>query len=102
MPNLTKNEFGQTLRANLGEDISNATSYKMILQPQLGETLEKTATLGTVNIVVDDETYLADQYVEYTTIVDDLDYTGTWRLKGIAVYSTSETIGDYRKFTVLE
>ena len=102
MPNLNKNEFGQTLRANLGEDISNATSYKMILQPQLGETLEKTATLGTVNIVVDDKTYLANEYVEYTTIDGDLDYAGTWRLKGIAKSTGSDIIGDYRKFTVLE
>ena len=102
MPNLNKGEFGQVLRADLGEDISTAISYEMILQPQLGETLEKVSTLGTVNIVVDDQTFLANQYIEYTTIEDDLTYAGTWRLKGKAKFANSEVIGDYRKFTVLE
>lgn len=99
---LNKDEFGQTLRVNLGEDISSATSYKMFIEPQLGTLLEKTATLGTTNVDVDDETYLANQYVEYTTIDGDMDYAGTWRLKGIAVYASSEIHGDYKKFTVLE
>ena len=106
MANLNKGETGQTIFANLGEDVSTATAYKFILEPKLGTKLEKVdadgVTLGTANVDVGDETYLANQYVKYTTQDGDLSYSGQWRLKGEATMSaTNQVIGDYRSVTVL-
>ena len=99
---MNKGEYGQTIRANLGEDISSATEYKIILEPQSGDKLEKTATLGTSNVTEGDETYLANEYVEYVIESGVLDYSGLWRVKGEATISgTSKKIGNYKRFTVL-
>ena len=96
------NEFGQTLHANLGEDVSAATSYAMILQPELGVLVEKVATLGTVNLVVGDETFLANEYVSYVVEPNVLDKPGAWRIKGKAPFSsTVEKVGNFRRITVL-
>lgn len=106
MPNLNKAETGQVLRVNLNEDISTATAYKFNLEPRLGALKAKLdadgVVLGTVNITVDDESYLANQYLEYTTKTDDLDYAGQWRIKGEATMSATQTIiGDYKMITVM-
>ena len=106
MASLNKNEYGQVLYANLGEDISTATAYKFVLEPKLGTKLEKVdadgVTLGTANVDVGDETYLANQYVKYTTQDGDISYSGEWRSKGEATMSsTNQVIGDYTRFTVL-
>jgi len=95
------NEFGQTIRANIGEDVSSLTSYKMILEPELGVEVEKDATLGTVNIVVGDETFIANRYVEYVVEEKVLDRKGQWRKKGKATSATQEISGNYQRFTVL-
>lgn len=107
MPDLNKNETGQTVRANLAQDISTATAYKFILEPKVGVKLEKVdsdgVVLGTSNIVVDDETYLANQYIEYTIKEGDLNFSGLWRFKGEATLSnTSKVIGDYKRVRVLD
>jgi len=100
---LNKDEYGQTLRVNFGEDISAATAYSFILEPKYGEKLEKTGTLGTSNVVVDDETYQANQYIEYVTADGDIDKAGDWRMKGEATMSgTNKVIGDYKRFVVLD
>lgn len=104
MPNINVNETGQVIRANFGQDISAATSYNFIIEPQAGAKQEKTtATVGTINVTVGDETYLANQYIEYTTLTGDIDQAGQWRLKGEATLSaTQKVISDYQRFTVLE
>ena len=95
------NEFGQIIRANIGEDVSSLTSYKMILEPELGDSVEKPATLGTVNIVENDETFIANQYLEYVVESEVLDRKGQWRKKAKATSSTQEISGNYQRFTVL-
>ena len=100
-------EYGQTLYANLGEDVSTATEYTMIIEPQIGEKLERTTSdgvaLGTSNVTVNDQTYLANYYITYTIKQDDLDYAGLWRNKGKAQLSASaRVIGDFQRFTVNE
>jgi len=95
------NEFGQTIRANIGEDVSGLTTYTMILEPELGESVEKTATLGAVNIVEGDETFLANQYLNYVVESEVLDRAGQWRKKGKATSPTQEISGNYQRFTVL-
>ena len=103
MPNINKNEYGQTLRVNLGEDISTATDYILIIEPKYGEELEKTGVLGVVNVVEGDETYLANEYITYVTSDGDIDKAGQWRVKGQADLSaTNRVISDYKYFTVLE
>jgi hypothetical protein len=96
-------EYGSILRINFNEDISTGTSYTIYLERWRGD--EKTFTtniaLGTSNIEVDDETYLANQYLEYTLQADDLDKEGQWRAKGSTIVSGELIKPDYIRFTVL-
>ena len=102
MSNLNVNEYGQVLRVNFGLDVSSASSYNFIIEPKVGEKVEKsTATLGTANVTVGDETYTANQYIEYTTASGDLDQAGQWRIKGEATMSGSiKVISNYKSITV--
>ena len=107
MPSLNKSEYGQVVRVNLFEDVSTATDLTFVLQPKVGESLERTASngvaIGTSNVDVGDETYLANQYLEYTILDGDLTYAGQWRIKGKAKLSaTKEVISDYKRITVME
>lgn len=102
-----KDEYGDIIYANLGEDISTAIELTMVLEPQIGEKQEKSisdgVSVGTVNVNVNSETFLANQYIQYTIKVDDLDFAGLWRNKGKAKLSaTNLVVGDYSRFTVLE
>ena len=104
---LNEGETGQVLRVNLGEDISAATALGFTLQPKYGESIEKTqlsgVSVGTSNVDVGDNTYLANQYLEYTIATDDLDFSGQFRMKGSATLSSSnKIISDYEYVTVLE
>jgi len=95
------NEFGQTIRANIGQDVSSLTTYKMILEAETGKCIEKDATLGTVDVVEGDETFLANQYLEYVVESEVLDRVGQWRKKAKATSATQEISGNYQRFTVL-
>lgn len=107
MANLNKDEYGLTIYANLGVDISAFTALNFILEPKTGSKLEKSVgdgvSLGTSNITVDDESYLANQYISYTIQSSDISKSGQWRLKGEATLSSAnKVIGDYKLFTVLD
>ena len=103
MTNINKDEDGQTLRVNFSEDISAASDYLFIIEPKFGDKLEKTGVLGTANVDVGDETYLANEYIEYVTEDGDIDQSGQWRMKGEATMSSTEKlITDYVQFTVLD
>ncbi len=103
-----KDEYGQLIYANMREDVSEATELKMFLQPKTsvdGEKKEITTglTVGTTDITVDNNLYLANQYIIYTTIEGDLDKAGLWRVKGEATLSAlRKVINDYKIFTVLD
>lgn len=98
-----KKEYGSILRVNLGTDISTGTDLKVILEPWRGEKQEHTTNIaiGTSNVTVDDQTFLANQYLEYTIQEDDLKKEGQWRTRGSAIVGSELTKGDYVKFTVL-
>lgn len=98
-----KDEYGSVLRVDLGTDISAGTDLKVILEPWRGDKQEKTTNIvvGTSNTVVDDQTFLANQFLEYTIQEDDLDKEGQWRARGSAIVSSELVKGDYVKFTVL-
>lgn len=101
--NFNCGEYGSILRVNLGEDISTGTSLTVILEPRRGDEKEFTSNvaLGTSNTNVDDETYLANQFLEYTLQNGDLDFIGAWRARGSAIVSGELIKSDYINFTVL-
>jgi len=103
MSDLNKGEIGQPLRINLGEDISLATSAIIYAEPEVGATKEFTATIPAVDVTVNGETLLANEYAEYTTLTaDDLDYAGKWRMKLKATFSSSDIRQtNYERFRVL-
>ena len=95
MANFNKFEYGQVIRANLREDVSTNTGLEIVLQPELGASKNANrvgntqplgaviannpdVTEGTVDVAVDDETYLANQYLEYTIKENDLSKSGVW------------------------
>jgi len=103
MSNLNFNEIGQIIRVNVGKDIS-ASTPTLILQPEQGETKDITTgvTIPNVQVVTDAETFEANEYIEYTTITDDLDYVGRWKKKAKLEFSTSNIEQtDFQKFRVL-
>ena len=104
---LNKGEYGQTLRVNLGEDVSSATALSFTLQPKFGSSIEKTqltgVSVGSSNVDVGDSTYLANEYLEYVIAPDELTYAGQWRMKGSATLSaTNKVVSDFVTFNVLE
>lgn len=103
MGNLNKNEVGQPIRINLGEDISLSTPT-LILEPKLGIRKEITAgvSVPAVNVTVDGQILLANEYVEYFTKEDDLDFTGQWRFKAKLDFSPTDIRQtDFQRFSVL-
>jgi hypothetical protein len=96
-------EYGSILRVNLGTDISTGTNLKVYIQPLRGDKKEFTTNVavGTSNTNVDDQTFLANEFLEYTIQEDDLDQEGQWRARGEALVSGELIKSDYVKFTVL-
>jgi len=53
-------------------------------------------------VTVGNETLLANEYVEYFTKLEDLDYVGRWRFKTKLDFSSTDIRQtDYQKFRVL-
>lgn len=107
MANLNKGEYGQKVYVNMGEDVSGASTITFILEPQSGEKLTKQAAdgvaVGASNVAYEDQTFIANEYLEYTIKDGDLTYAGTWRLKGECLLtSTNKVISDYSYIEVLE
>jgi hypothetical protein len=103
MSNYNKGEIGSIIRVNAGEDVSSAASVVIILQPEAGTVKEFTATVPAVTVTVDNVTYTANEYAEYTTTSkEDLDYIGRWRKKVESTFSSVlVTQTNYVKFRVL-
>lgn len=100
---LNFNEIGQVIRVNLFEDISSTTPT-LILQPELGVTKEITEGVTTPNVKVttDLEIFEANEYIEYKTIEDDLDYVGRWKKKAKLEFSPNNIQqSNFEKFRVL-
>lgn len=100
---LNVGEYGTEVYVNMGQDVSGAIEYKIVLQPQIGDELIKTATLGTTNITYNGQTLESNKYLVYTIGVDDLDRSGWWRKRGKAKMSASqEVVSNFERFTVLD
>ena len=97
-------EYGQFFRFNVGQDIS-ATTPTLILQPRVGDAIERTipdVTIPTSAIVVNGQTFNANEYAEYVVKEGDLKVSGRWRAKLKAKFSaTKELVTDYQRFTVM-
>ena len=101
--NLNYKEIGSIIRVNLGYGIVAATPT-LILQPEVGATKEITngVTIPAVTVVTELETFTGGQYIEYTTIANDLDYVGRWRKKAKLEFSSNNIQqNDFEKFRVL-
>lgn len=98
-----KGEYGSKLYVNLGVDISAATDLTVILEPRRGDEKEFTTNVavGTANTEVDDNEFLANQFLEYTIQEDDIDEIGQWRARGSALVGTELVKSDFVRFTVL-
>ena len=96
-------EYGQLIYVNLGTDVSTGTDLKVILQPQRGDKKEFTTNIavGASNVIVDDQKFLANEYLMYTIQEDDLDQSGQWRVKGQALVSGVLIKSDFVRLTVL-
>ena len=99
-------EFGQTLRAAIGQDVSANIGLTFTIEPQSGNKIERTeangVTVGTVEVTEGDTVYLANEYLEYVVLDGDLHKDGRWRKKGAAKLSNNqEGVGNYERFTVL-
>jgi len=103
MANLNFKEVGSVIRVSVGSDISLSTPT-LILQPELGNTKEITdgVTIPNVTIEVDNETFTANEYIEYSTKETDLDYVGRWNKKARLDFSSTDiSQTDFVKFKVL-
>lgn len=103
MPSFNFESAGEIIRVNFGRDISAGTVFQMILEPQHGGKSTVTGTLGTSAIVVDDETYAANQYIEYAIVAATFTEAnvGRWRKKGIATLPSETVATDYSFFRVM-
>jgi fructose-specific phosphotransferase system component IIB len=103
MSNFNKGEIGVILRVAAEQDISSASPVIIIAEPEVGTAKEFTATVPAVDVTVDNVTYTANEYAEYTTTSEeDLDYVGRWRMKLKATFSSTDVAQtNYVKFRVL-
>jgi hypothetical protein len=87
---LNVNEIGKPIRINAGKDISSSTPT-LILIPEFGIPQEITSgvTIPAVDVTVDNEIYHANEYIEYLTIEDTLDYAGRWKKQAELYFSAS-------------
>jgi len=98
-------EYGQQILINMGQDLSTATDLMVILEPKVGDIKEFSVgvTVGLVDILVHTTTYLANEYLQYTTKKGDITKPGQWRKRGtVKLSSIANLVSDYETFTVLE
>ena len=91
MIQFNQDAYGQVIRVNFGEDISAATAFTLELLPQYGDQQDLTPTLGTSDADVGDQTYLANQFVYYTTTSDMFPnpLSEIWKKKATATISAT-------------
>lgn len=99
-------EYGQTLRAAIGEDVSSNTGLTFIIEPQVGQRITRDETegvsVGTSDVTVGDVEYKANKHLECIVKDGDLSHSGSWRKQAKATISTTvEKVGNFERFTVL-
>ena len=82
-------EYGNVLRVNLNEDISTRDNILELISPvptvkKISITSLEGLSVGTENITVGEEVYLANHYLKYTIQPEDIFISGEWNIR---VYS---------------
>ena len=103
---LNENEFGAIINVNMGQDVSTNIGLEMVLEPEIGDekvfNQSEGVTVGSVNIQDGDQTFLANEYLQYTLKDGDLDFVGTWRKRGrVKLTTTNELVSNFVLFQVL-
>jgi hypothetical protein len=96
-------EIGKPIRINVGKDIS-ASTPTLFLIPEYGIPQEITSgvTIPAIDVTVGNEIYYANEYVEYLTLSDTLDYAGRWKKQAELYFSPVDVEKtDFIKFRVL-
>ena len=109
---MNKNDVGRVIAVNVGEDISTATDWAIFLAFK-NITKEFTRTengvaLGEVDLTFEDPdtgeevTYIAFQYLTYTTQAGDINYSGVWEGRSKVSIDGQVLMGDIDFFIVGE
>lgn len=101
---MIEGEYGNRLFVNTNDDLSAATNIKLKLKGE-GKTLALTSSdglvVGSVDLVVsEEETFLANQYVIYTTKPGDICSGGKWRAYVEYDNGTERKVGETAFFYV--
>ena len=97
--------YGQVVRVNLMENILSNSGLELIIRPEVGpaHVITEGVTVGEVDVVVGDEVFLANEYIEYTTLDGDLDSAGLWQKKATAKLAGAIRVSSrFVRFTVLD
>lgn len=97
------NEFGNTIRVNLGEDITGFTHELHLISPapvvkRQIKTAEDGLVIGVASLTIGDVTLNPGEYLEYVFKEGDIFIAGEWRVR---VYSTA-TDNNRRKLSSFE
>lgn len=105
-----ENDIGRIFVINADFDLSTNTELRMVFKKPDGTTVEKlkadgvTAPAVDLTVCVDgtDQTFLANEYWQYSSETGLLDQTGVWSIHGEYVDATPKDLsGDVNSFTVL-
>ena len=107
---IRQDDIGRIFAVNANFDLSGNTELRMVFTKPDGTTVEKlkadgvTAPAIDLTICVDgtDQTFLANEYFQYSSEAGLLDLTGAWTIHGEYVDATPKDLsGDVSSFTVL-
>lgn len=95
--------FGDDIMLGLGTDVTSATDLLYTLSSPT-DIIYRIPTIGTIDITSSDNviTFLANQYLTYTTILGDIDISGIWKLQGTLTISGNVRLSMVGSFCVLE
>lgn len=105
-----QDDIGRIFAINAKFDLSGNTELRMVFKKPDGTVVEKltadgvTAPAVDLTICVDgtDETFLANEYWQYSSEAGLLDTTGVWTIHGEYVDATPKDLsGDVSNFTVI-
>lgn len=95
--------FGDDILLGLETNIAGSTDLLYTLSSPT-DIIYRIPTIGTIDITNSDSTitFLANQYLTYTTILGDMDIFGSWLLQGTLTLSSNVRLSAIGSFCVLE
>lgn len=89
LPYVFLNDIGTLIRVDVGSDITGATVHKIKYIKPDGSTGDWDATVST-------------QYLQYTTVADDLNQIGEWIVQALVTTASGTWHGEITRFEVLD